>query len=45
MSAVPVHIVDHPLVHDALVTLRDETTTPQHFRTAATRISVLLAAE
>jgi len=45
VSAVPVHIVDHPLVHDALVTLRDKTTTPQHFRTAATRISVLLAAE
>ena len=42
---VPVHLVDHPLVHDALATLRDKTTTPQHFRTAATRISVLLAAE
>ena len=42
---VPVHIVDHPLVHDALVTLRDKTTPPEHFRRAATRISVLLAAE
>src|SRR6478736_8287925 len=42
---VPVHLVDHPLVHDALATLRDKTTTPQHFRTAATRISVLLASE
>jgi uracil phosphoribosyltransferase len=42
---VPVHIVDHPLVHDALVTLRDKTTTPEHFRRAATRISVLLIAE
>jgi len=42
---VPVHIVDHPLVHDALVTLRDKTTTPEHFRRAATRISVLLVAE
>jgi uracil phosphoribosyltransferase len=42
---VPVHIVDHPLVHDALVTLRDKLTTPDHFRRAATRISVLLAAE
>jgi uracil phosphoribosyltransferase len=42
---VPVHIVDHPLVHDALVTLRDKSTTPEHFRQAATRISVLLAAE
>jgi uracil phosphoribosyltransferase len=42
---VPVHIVDRPLVHDALVTLRDKQTTPEHFRRAATRISVLLAAE
>jgi uracil phosphoribosyltransferase len=42
---VPVHIVKHPLVHDALVSLRDRTTTPDHFRRAATRISVLLAAE
>ena len=40
---VPVHIVTHPLVHDALVTLRDKHTTPEHFRRAATRISVLLA--
>jgi uracil phosphoribosyltransferase len=42
---VPVHIVDHPLVHDALVSLRDKTTPPEAFRRAATRISVLLAAE
>ena len=42
-GAVPVHIVAHPLVHDALVTLRDTQTTPEHFRRAATRISVLLA--
>ncbi len=42
---MPVHIVNHPLVHDALVTLRDKTTTPDQFRRAATRISVLLAAE
>ena len=40
-----VHIVDHPLVHDALVTLRDKTTAPDAFRRAATRISVLLIAE
>ena len=44
-EAVPVHIVDHPLVHDALVSLRDQETPPEHFRRAATRISVLLAAE
>ena len=42
---MPVHIVDHPLVHDALVTLRDKRTPPEHFRRAATRISVMLAAE
>ena len=42
---MPVHIVDHPLAHDALATLRDKTTTPEHFRRAATRISVLLIAE
>ena len=42
---VPVHLVDHPLVHDALVSLRDRRTPPEAFRSAATRISVLLAAE
>jgi uracil phosphoribosyltransferase len=42
---VPVHLVDHPLVHDALVSLRDKQTSPEAFRRAATRISVLLAAE
>jgi uracil phosphoribosyltransferase len=42
---MPVHIVSHPLVHDALVSLRDQRTTPEHFRRAATRISVLLVAE
>ena len=42
---MPVHIVDHPLVHDALAELRDTRTTPDRFRRAATRISVLLAAE
>jgi uracil phosphoribosyltransferase len=42
---VPVHLVDHPLVHNALVELRDNRTSPEHFRRASTRISVLLAAE
>ena len=42
---VPVHIVNHPLVHDALVSLRDKRTAPEEFRRAATRISVLLVAE
>lgn len=42
---MPVHLVDHPLVHDALVDLRNPRTLPDQFRRAATRISVLLAAE
>ena len=42
---MPVHIVDHPLVHDALMELRDVRTAPPEFRRAANRISVLLAAE
>ena len=40
-----VHVVDHPLVHDALASLRDRQTSREQFRRAATRISVLLAAE
>jgi uracil phosphoribosyltransferase len=42
---VPLRLVDHPLVHDALVELRDARTGPPAFRRAANRISVLLAAE
>jgi uracil phosphoribosyltransferase len=42
---VPLHLVDHPLVHDALMELRDVRTTSPAFRRAANRISVLLAAE
>ncbi len=42
---MPVHIVNHPLVHDALMELRDVRTQPPEFRRAADRISVLLAAE
>jgi uracil phosphoribosyltransferase len=45
ICAVPLHIVDHPLVHDALLQLRDARTEPPAFRSAANRISVLLAAE
>ena len=40
-----VHLVSHPLAHDALTALRDKATTAEHFRRAATRISVLLIAE
>ena len=39
------HLINHPLVHDALAQLRDKTTPPDEFRRLATRISVLLAAE
>ncbi|HEX4347427.1 MAG TPA: uracil phosphoribosyltransferase [Vicinamibacterales bacterium] len=42
---MPVHLVQHPVVHDALITLRDKRTPADAFRRAATRISVLLAAE
>jgi len=42
---VPVHLVSHPLVQDALVTLRDARTPSDEFRRTARRISVLLAAE
>jgi len=39
------HLVPHPLVHDALATLRDVSTPPELFRRMAVRISLLLAAE
>jgi uracil phosphoribosyltransferase len=39
------HLVPHPLVHDALATLRDSSTPPELFRRMAVRISLLLAAE
>jgi uracil phosphoribosyltransferase len=42
---VSVHLVEHPLVHDALAVLRDPATTPELFRRMAVRISLLLAAE
>jgi uracil phosphoribosyltransferase len=45
VNAVPVRLVEHPLVHDALVTLRGADTPPAAFRQAARRISLLLVAE
>lgn len=42
---MPLHLVSHPLVHDALMELRDVRTAPPAFRRAANRVSVLLAAE
>ena len=42
---VPLRLVEHPLVHDALVTLRAKDTPPPMFRQASRRISLLLIAE
>jgi uracil phosphoribosyltransferase len=42
---VPVHLVEHPLVQDTLLVLRNQDTPTDTFRRMATRISVLLAAE
>ena len=42
---MPVHIVQHPLVHDALAILREARTPPELFRRMAVRISLILAAE
>ncbi len=42
---MPVHLVEHPLVHATLAELRDTGTPPEYFRRLANRISVLLAAE
>lgn len=42
---MPLHLVQHPLVHDALATLRDTATPPALFRRMAARISLLLAGE
>ncbi len=40
-----VHVVQHPLIHDALSQLRDVKTETEQFRSLANRISVLLVAE
>lgn len=40
---MPLHLVEHPLVHDALATLRNKRTGPEEFRRTANRISLLLA--
>jgi uracil phosphoribosyltransferase len=42
---VPLHLVDHPIVHDILLKLRDTATRPDTFRAMARRVSLLLAAE
>jgi uracil phosphoribosyltransferase len=45
LTLVSLHLVEHPLVQDALLVLRDKRTPPDVFRRAATRISVLVASE
>ena len=42
---MPLHLVRHPLVEDALRGLRDKTTPCDEFRRLARRVSLLLAAE
>jgi uracil phosphoribosyltransferase len=42
---VALHLIDHPLAADALVSLRDRLTDAEQFRRATRRISTLLAAE
>jgi uracil phosphoribosyltransferase len=42
---VPLHVIDHPVVHDVLLRLRDVRTRTDLFRVMARRISLLLAAE
>ena len=42
---MPLHLVTHPIAQDALVSLRDHTTRPGHFRRLAHRIGLIVAAE
>jgi uracil phosphoribosyltransferase len=42
---VPVHLVQHPLVQESLLALRNVRTDPEMFRRVGRRISILLAAE
>lgn len=42
---MPVHLVDHPVAQDALLALRDKTTTPSHFRRLTRRVSQIVAVD
>jgi uracil phosphoribosyltransferase len=42
---VPVHVIEHPIVQDILLKLRDAATAPDTFRAMSRRISLLIAAE
>lgn len=44
-SGVPVHVVQHPIVQDALISLRDKSTTASHFRRLTHRLSLVVAME
>src|SRR5262245_9922473 len=44
-SAVPVHLVQHPVTQDAVTYLRDKSTTASRFRRLAHRVSLILAIE
>jgi uracil phosphoribosyltransferase len=42
---VPVHLVQHPIAQDALLSLRDRATKASHFRRLTHRLSMLVAIE
>lgn len=42
---MPVHLVQHPIAQDALLSLRDRATSASHFRRLTHRLSVILAIE
>ena len=44
-SAVPVHLVQHPIAQDALLSLRDSPRRPSHFRRLTHRLSLFVAIE
>src|SRR5437016_2816038 len=44
-GVMPVHVVQHPLVEDALARLRDKTTPSGEFRQLTHRVALLLVAE
>jgi uracil phosphoribosyltransferase len=45
MAPVPLHLLEHPIAQDILLSLRDKHTTPDLFRQMARRISLLLTLE
>jgi len=42
---VAIHLVQHPIVQDALIALRDKATTASHFRRLTHRLSLVVAME